>query len=84
MEVWVDLPVVQWAYAHAQQYRSAEFPSSCQGLEAQYQCRPVRGPTGSILRIRPGHRATGSDADRQILMKFEDERALTVFLLRWT
>ena len=86
MEVWVDLTTVQWAYAHCQQYATpSDTESYLRGIERAFRFRMVRGSSGSILRYKGGadRRITGYNRDQQILLDFEDEQALSWFLLRW-
>ncbi len=76
MQEWVDLKIVQWAYAHAQNY------SGTSKLEEKFGFSVVIGPTGSVVRYKPDGNYTLDD--RQILIDFKNERCLTVFLLRWS
>jgi len=76
MKKWVDLKIVQWAYAHSQHF------SSTSKLEEKFGFVVVSGPTGSILRYNPDGNYTIDD--RQILIDFKDEKCLTMFLLRWS
>lgn len=89
MEVWVDLKTVQWAYAHCQQYAT---PTSTEhytrGIEREFRFAMVQGSNGCVLRYKGDadrrRRITGYNRDQQILLDFEDEQALSWFMLRWS
>lgn len=84
MQEWVDLTTVQWAFAHSQQYQSPEFPNGYKGLENAFGFTVVKDSSGSVTRYYSKTRKFYTDADRQILLDFADEKYLTMFLLRWT
>lgn len=89
MEVWVDLPVIQWAYGHSQQF---EVPGEWDGkigsgLEKAFRFKIAKRKdniSGCVTRYRPDSRYMSYDTDRQILVDFDDEEAYTWFMLRWT
>ncbi len=83
MEIWVDLPVIQWAYAHEREFIvPGEWDGKIgSGLEKAFRFKIVQG---KVTRYRPDSRYMSYDTDRQILVEFDDEEAYTWFMLRWT
>lgn len=69
MQAWVDLKTVQWAYAHQN--------SNVCDVNKEYKCSVV---TPRETR----YKSTFVYDDQEILMNFEDEKYLTLFLLRWS
>jgi hypothetical protein len=73
METWVDLKVLNRA--------EEEFLSFVQ-LEKSFRFSPVINPTGSMVTYN--YRTDIHTGCREVLLDFEDEQALTWFLLRFS
>jgi hypothetical protein len=69
MQSWVDLKTVQWAYAHQN--------SNVCDVNKEYKCSVV-------IPRETRYKPTYEYNDQEILMNFEDEKYLTLFLLRWS
>jgi hypothetical protein len=70
MQAWVDLKLVQWAYAHHN--------SNVCDVNKDYKCSVV------IPRETRYKSTAQFYDDQEILMNFEDEKYLTLFLLRFS
>ncbi len=71
MIAWVDLKTLQWAYAH----------NHVEDVNTKYGCSVVR-PTET--RYKTNTTQAFIDNDKEILMNFNSEKHLTMFILRWT
>ena len=70
MQAWVDLKVVQWAFAHQN--------SNVCDINKEYKCSVV---IPRETRYKP---TALSYSDQEILVNFDDEKYYTLFLVRWS